>query len=150
MLLPFILKVTDDVTYADSKLFRVRINSAYATDKGLLMHEYQHIKQQYAVMLIMLLLAVITYFVGYLSAAVLMAILSVVTKDFLYTFVEPARYWFEVQGYAAQLKQVEEEYGSAAVHDNADVFAKALAEGYKVKATKQQAFADIVKVYLSL
>ena len=150
MNLPYYLVVTDEVTYADSKHFRIRINPKYRDNEPLIVHEYEHIKQQYFFMATMLLTGVIAYFMGYTLAAIYFAIFSVTTKDLLYTFVRPVRYYFEVKAYAAQLKQLEYEHGSAVVHDNAMTFAEALTTGYNLNVTKGKAFKDIVTAYLDL
>lgn len=131
MKLPYYLKVTDAVKYADSKMCRVRINPDYEDHKGLLAHEEEHIKQWYTAMIPLLIIAVITWFTYRQDLGLAIGVLAITAKDLAYTFIKRVRFELEARAYRKQL----EVQGP----QNLEVFAKALAEGYDLNITVEEA-----------
>lgn len=135
MKLPYYLKVTDEVTHADSKLCRIRINPKYKNNAGLIAHEEMHIKQWYWCMFPMLILCVIAWFCGYQHIGFYGAIAAVFLKGLLYTFVPMVRLAFEVQAYRKQLIIVGPQY--------LESFAKAITNDYDLNITLDEARAKL-------
>ena len=106
MKLPYYKKVTDKVKYADSKMFRVRINPEYKDHVGLIAHEEAHIKQMYTFFIPLMLLAVCSWFGYREDVALVLGVLALTLKDLLYTFVDKFRLYAEIEGYKAQMKAV--------------------------------------------
>lgn len=131
MKLPYYLKVTDDVKYADSKMCRVRINPDYEDHKGLIAHEEEHIKQWYTFLIPLLIAAAVCWFTYSEQIAVGIATFAFVAKDLAYTFIKPIRFELEARAYRKQL----EVQGP----QNLEVFAKALAEGYDLNVSVEEA-----------
>lgn len=131
MKLPYYLQVADAVKYADSKLCRIRINPDYENHEGLMAHEYEHVKQWYAVFLPLILAAIITWLSGAKVFAIALAVLAILGKDLAYTFIRRVRFELEARAYRKQL----EVQGP----QNLEVFAKALAENYDLGITIEEA-----------
>ena len=131
MKLPYYLKVTDKVKYADSKLCRVRINPKYKDHKGLLAHEEEHIKQWYTAMIPLLIIAAITWFTYRQDLGLAIGVLAITAKDLAYTFIDKVRFKLEARGYRAQMKAM----GS----NNLEHYAKLLKENYDLDITIEEA-----------
>lgn len=131
MKLPYYLKVTDDVKYADSKMCRIRINPDYENHEGLMAHEYEHVKQWYAFLAPFLIAAIVCWFTYSDSIAIALAFFSLLAKGLAYTFIKGVRFELEARAYRKQL----EVQGP----QNLEVFAKALAEGYGLGITIEKA-----------
>lgn len=135
MKLPHYIKVTDKVTFADSKLFRIRVNPQYKDNKGLLSHEYQHIKQLYYFLIPLLSLAAFTWFNYRQDVGLVIALVALFAKDLIYTFVPKARFIFEAQAYAAQLKNIDKEDRESSLV----IFSEVLANNYELDVTIEEA-----------
>ena len=131
MKLPYYLKVTDKVKYADSKMFRIRINPKYEEHEGLMAHEYEHIKQFYTVFIPLMIIAAFTWFNYRQDVGLVIGVLAFVCKDLAYTFIKKVRFALEARAYRKQL----EVQGP----QNLEVFAKALAENYDLNVTVEEA-----------
>ena len=131
MKLPYYLKVTDSVKYADSKMCRIRINPDYENHEGLIAHEYEHVKQWYAFLAPFLIAAIVCWFTYSEQIAIGITTFAFAAKDLAYTFIKPIRFELEARAYRKQL----EVQGP----QNLEVFAKALAEGYGLGITIEKA-----------
>lgn len=137
MKLPYYLQVTDKVNFADSKLFRLRVNPKHVDDAGLIAHELTHVKQWYACMLPALSMCLVAWFMGYEQFGFYGSLASIFIKGLLYTFVPQARQLFEVQAYR---KQIEVE-GDQHIEE----YAELLATDYGLNLS-----VDSARKYLSL
>lgn len=135
----YYLKVTDKVEYADSKLCRVRINPSYKDDKGLIAHEEMHIKQWYAFMLPLLLIATFSWFNYREDVALSVGMLAVFAKDLLYTTIPFVRYRLELMAYKEQLKHAPNREATA------DRFADVILEHYDTKDSKYKIVKKLLK-----
>jgi len=132
MKLPHIVKYTDKVKQGESGFFIIYLNPSKRGDEGLIVHEYEHIKQWYLCLAIGLLCAGVVYFLlGNLIASLFLASVSVSLKGILYTYVKPFRQWAEVQAFRAQIKVTE--------GDHKDFFSSALSNNYKLDITHNEA-----------
>ena len=133
MKLPYYLKVTDKVKYADSKMFRIRINPSYKDNVGLMAHEEQHVKQWYMFFVPLFLLAVCSWFLYREDVALGLAVLAFTLKGLLYTLLPRVRLAFEVDAYKAQMD---------ALNDTSySYYAELIVNGYDVDKTVEQVVA---------
>ena len=121
-----------------SKFMFIKILRAFSDDVGLYAHEYEHVKQWYMFFGIGLAACVALYFLGFTSAAVILAPSTVALKGLLYTFVRPARKWMEVQAFREQIRHYRDE-------DHLEFFSKSLSENYNLKITKEEALRLLLK-----
>lgn len=139
MILPYYLKVTDKVKYADSKLCRVRINPKYKKDKGLIAHEEAHIKQWYISMLPLMLVALFTWFNYREDVALGLGILAISAKDLVYTTIPSVRYRLELMAYRKQLEHAVDK------EDTANRFAEVILEHYDTRDSKSEIVKKLLK-----
>ena len=128
MKLPHTVEYTDSVAGGDARMFRIRINPKYQFDKGLMAHEYEHVKQWYLTLLfaVPLLLAGYFYNVNFYIYAVIV--------PFIYGLMynlKAFRSFVEVLCYRKQLAHYET--------DKTEWAAKVLAEKYDLGITAKQA-----------
>lgn len=128
MNLPYYLKVTDSVKYADSKMCRIRINPDYEKHEGLMAHEEEHIKQWYSFLAPFLIVAIVCWFTYSEQIAIGLFFFSLMAKDLTYTLIKPARVWLEARAYRAQYKAMGE--------DSLPHLAKAFSDVYDVEYEK--------------
>ena len=111
MKLPHYIQITKDIEYGDSKLCRIRLNPKYKDDKGLIAHEYTHVKQWYVGLGVGLILTLAVYLlsdrVDYTFYSVLLAPFW---KGLAYTFIKPCRLFFEVAAFAKQISIASKEH----------------------------------------
>lgn len=132
MRLPYYTVITDKVKYGDSKLCRVRLNPAYADDKGLIAHEEKHIEQWYKSLLVVLFVCAGLWAGGRADIAFIVGALGLSAKDLLYTFWPWFRLKMEVQAYKAQLQVSDRP-------ENLHAFAHAIANSYDLNITTNEA-----------
>lgn len=106
MKLPYYLQVTDKVEYADSKMFRVRINPEYRDNAGLIAHEETHVMQWYMVFVPLMVLAICCWFIYRQDAALVLGVMAFTLKDLMYTFIPKARLYLEIEAHKAQMDAV--------------------------------------------
>ena len=135
----YYLKVTDKVEFADSKLCRIRINPSFKGNKGLLAHEEMHVKQWYAFMLPLLVVAAFLWFNYRQDVGLCVALLAIFAKDLLYTAVPRIRYELEVMAYREQVKHAADK-AKAAEH-----FADIIIEHYDVPDSRQKLVNKLAK-----
>lgn len=130
MKFPYYKKVTDKVEYADSKMFRVRINPEYQDNAGLIAHEEKHIEQWYTFFLPLAILAVCSWFLYREDVGLCLAVLSFTLKDLLYTFVAKFRLWAEVKAHKSQMDAINS--------TNYDYYAGLIANNYNIDINKEE------------
>jgi|TARA_R110000764_G_scaffold26570_3_gene62979 uncharacterized protein YjaZ len=145
MKLPVWVQYTDKVEGGDQFLFRMRINPKYIDDKGLIAHEYEHVRQWYTITAMTLaincILAVIVmpslltdpYVIGLITAYSALAYHIVVRS------LRRIRLRVESICYARQIEQ----YGPKHHSQHMDYFAKVLSEKYDLQITKEVARKSI-------
>jgi hypothetical protein len=132
MKLPHIVKYTDKVLQGEAGLFIIYLNPAKRGDVGLYTHEYEHVKQWYACLIIGLLCSIGVYFLfDNLSASLFIGAVSISLKGILYSYVKPFRQWAEVKAFKRQIAVTE--------GDHKVFFATALADNYKLDITFNEA-----------
>lgn len=112
-----------DKAYKMSMLPLVKMNPTYKQDKGLHVHEYEHIKQYF--MLFFVVGLICTPFLHWVFSL----LLATSSHDLLYTFSAKYRQWCEVQAFKAQLK----------VGGSINKAAKALSEDYELNISFNEA-----------
>ena len=136
MKLPHYIKITNDTEYGDSKFCGIRLNPEYKNDKGLIAHEYTHVKQWYAGLAAGLVLALFVYLVfGRADYTFYALMLAPLWKEMAYTFIKSCRFFLEVQAFAAQISIEPKEQQGAYVR----AYAKSLADNYNLSITKEEA-----------
>ena len=111
MKLPHYIQITKDTEYGDSKLCRIRLNPKYKDDKGLIAHEYTHVKQWYVGLLIGLVISLGVYFIfERADYTFLSLVLAPFWKGLAYTFIKPCRLFFEVAAFAKQISIAPKEH----------------------------------------
>ena len=136
MKLPHYIKTTNDTEYGDSKFCGIRLNPECKNDKGLIAHEYTHVKQWYAGLAAGLVLALFVYLVfGRADYTFYALMLAPFWKEMGYTFIKPCRFFLEVQAFAAQISIEPKEQQGAYVR----AYAKSLADNYNLSITKEEA-----------
>ena len=136
MKLPHYIKITEDVNYGDSKLFRIRLNPKYKDDVGLIAHEYTHVKQWYTGFAFGLSLVALMYLIsGREDYAYYAFCVSPFWKGLLYTFVKPCRLYLEVQAFAKQISVSPDEHREYYIK----AYAKSLAESYDLSVSEEDA-----------
>jgi hypothetical protein len=104
MRLPHYVQITDKTEYGDSKLFRIRLNPKYKDDKGLMLHEYTHVKQFYTGLALGLVLAVFVYFTSNrLDFTFYSLCVAPFWEGMAYTFIKPCRLFLELGAFAKQI-----------------------------------------------
>lgn len=142
MKLPHYIKITEDTEYGDSKLFRIRLNPKYKDDEGLILHEYTHVKQWYIGLTFGLLVMLAIYLIfGQEDYALYALVFAPFWKGLLYTFIGPARLYFEVQAFAKQISIERVKHRELYIH----AYAKSLATGYDVNVTEEVAATKLRK-----
>ena len=126
----YYLKVTDEVEYADSKMFRVRINPEYENHAGLIAHEETHVKQWYMVFIPLMVLAICCWFIYREDVAVVLGVLAFTLKELMYTFVPKARLYLEIEAYKAQMDAVDS--------INYDYYAELICNHYNLNVDKEE------------
>ena len=134
MKLPHYVQITDETPYGDSKFFRIRLNPKYKDHKGLLLHEYTHVKQWYVGLVVGLVIALVVYAVFQREDYTLYALcIAPSLKGLLYTFIKPCRLYMEIQAFQQQLttKPVKqrEHYIKA--------YAKIIANNYNINVSEE-------------
>jgi len=129
-MLPYYKKVTDKVKYADSKMFRVRINPEYKNNVGLIAHEEDHIKQWYMFFIPLIVLAACSWFMYREDVALVIGVLAFTLKDLLYTFVDKFRLYAEVEAHKAQMDAVDS--------INYEYYAELIANNYNLDVSKEK------------
>jgi len=132
MKLPHTVEYTTQVAAGDAKYWKVRINPKYQFDKGLMAHEYEHIKQWYRSLILFIPLAFIAYFVTP-TALVVGVPLVLMLHNNIYGSSEKYRFYCEVRAFRAQIKTYKYEAWFF------DWAANALVNQYNLKVTKEQA-----------
>jgi hypothetical protein len=132
MKLPHWIRYTEKVKQGKASFFIIYLNPAKRGDEGLLVHEYEHVKQWYLCLAIGLLCAAGVYFLlGNLIASLFLVGVSISLKGILYTYVKPFRQWAEVKAFKRQIAVTE--------GDHRAFFATALADNYKLNITFNEA-----------
>ncbi len=130
MKLPHIVKYKDSLSGGSTKMFMVEIQNRFKDNKGLHLHEYEHVKQWYICLAIGWLLAIPTFLYNP-TAGVLVAMFSIWIQGLLTTFSKKARQYFEVAAYKKQI--------SASKNDHSEFYINALVDGYGLDITKAEA-----------
>lgn len=139
MKLPHYVKYTDKVAGGNAKGFYVRINPKFKDDKGIHAHEYEHVKQWYTSLPIGLL---IWYLVDTFAYGFSVFFIPFVVAWFAiaYGTIKPFRYWSELRGYNAYLR--EHEYKPFHV----DWACNAISSDYGLNVTPEKVRADLLKL----
>tara|TARA_R110000796_G_scaffold25435_1_gene71706 strand:+ start:453 stop:896 length:444 start_codon:yes stop_codon:yes gene_type:complete len=136
MKLPHYIQITKDIEYGDSKLCRIRLNPEYKDDKGLIEHEYTHVKQWYVGVVVGLILTLFAYLVSdRVDYTFYTLMLAPFWKGFAYTFIKPCRLFLEVQAFAAQISIEPKEQQGAYIK----AYAKSLVDNYNLSITEEVA-----------
>ena len=136
MKLPHYIKITSDTEYGDSKFCGIRLNPEYKNDKGLIAHEYTHIKQWYAGLAVGLIITLLAYLAsGRADYTFYTLMLAPFWKELGYTFIKPCRLFLELQAFAVQISIEPKEHQGAYVR----AYAKSLADNYNLSITKEEA-----------
>jgi hypothetical protein len=142
MKLPHYIKITEDTEYGDSKLFRIRLNPKYKDNKGLMLHEYTHVKQWYIGFAVGLIGVLAMYlYTSRLDYTLYALTVAPFLKGLLYTFIAPCRLYLEVQAFAKQISI--EPVGTHDYYMRA--FGKDLATKYNVNVTPEAATEKLRK-----
>jgi hypothetical protein len=136
MQLPHYVQITDKTKYGDSKLFRIRLNPKYKDDKGLMLHEYTHVKQFYAGLCFGLVVALIVYLTyNRLDYAFYFLCVAPFWKGMAYKFLAPCRLFFEVDAFAKQISIEAAEHREHYIKS----FAKSLSKNYNLSISEEKA-----------
>ena len=136
MRLPHYVQITDKTKYGDSKLFRIRLNPKYKDDKGLMLHEYTHVKQFYAGLCLGLVVALIVYLTSNrLDYTFYSLCIAPFWKGMAYKFFAPFRLLFEVQAFAKQISIEAAEHHEHYIKS----FAKSLSKNYNLSISEEKA-----------
>jgi hypothetical protein len=136
MKLPHYVQITDKTAYGDSKLFRIRLNPKYKDDKGLMLHEYTHVKQFYAGLCFGLVVALIVYLASNrLDYTFYSLCIAPFWKGMAYTFLAPCRLFFEVDAFAKQISIESAEHHEHYIKS----FAKSLSKNYNLSISQEKA-----------
>jgi hypothetical protein len=134
MRLPHYVQITDKTKYGDSKLFRIRLNPKYKDDKGLMLHEYTHVKQFYAGFCFGLVVALIVYLTSNrLDYTFYSLCVAPFYKGMAYTFLAPCRLFFEVDAFAKQISIEPQEQHEYLIK----TYAKNIAEEYNLSVSAE-------------
>ena len=109
----------------------IKILSKYKDDAGLLEHEKVHVRQWYAVLVLVLLSGLLTLLVS--PSLWPLCGLALFGHQLLYKFVRPYRRWCEVQAYRKQLITGD--------YDSSDFAVAALVEKYDLSLSVHKAKA---------
>lgn len=132
---PFaIVKYNDKPSMAgEANYFFMHIKPNYKDDVGLHVHEYGHVKQWWAWMVVFALLAVASYcYVPSLPLALAIAFQGIFAHNVLYSIVRPYAKWCEVSCYRKQV-------GCYPKGTSIEFAIRALMDKYKFKMTREEA-----------
>jgi hypothetical protein len=122
MKLPHLRLESKKVEFAETYAFVIRTNPFFKNNKGLYMHEYEHVKQFYIAW------AITSILLGYFYPV--MILFGFFTHGVLYTFIKKYRLWSEVKAFRKQI---------AVNGDTVDYYAKTLSTSYNLNISFENA-----------
>jgi len=117
----------------EAKYCFINIRPKYKDDVGLHVHEYGHVQQWFAWLVVFFVLGICTYFImPDVPLAVSIAALGLVAHNAIYALVKPYAKWCEVSCYRKQIDCYPK-------GTNIEFAIRALMDKYKFKMTREEA-----------